>query len=308
MTTSPHTPRGDGIFLDHLAHWVPDLAAAARELQRMGYRLTPRTEHSHSPAPGAAVEPAGTANHCIMLREGYLEILAATRDTPVAREVRAAVERHVGVHLAAFCVNDAAAERDRLIAQGFAQRPLVALKRGAQMADGGTATLRFTVIRPEAGSLPEGRVQFLTQHTPELVWEERWLDQPNGALALTDLLFCVHDVDECARRYARYLRTDASPLPAGRGLAFQRGTLAILAPGAARALLAGVELPPAPCMAGYAVRVADLQAARRHLEGAGLACLPAAGGSLVVPMPAALGGVTVFHDGSGPPWRARTDR
>jgi len=309
MTTATgalrHTPEGTGIFLDHLAHWIPDMAAGAADLERMGFLLTPYTEHTHSPAPGAPVEPAGTANHCIMLREGYLEILTATGDTEVGREVRARIAHHVGVHLAAFCVNDAAAERERLIAQDFPQRPLVGLERDAQMADGSTATLRFTVIRPQAGSLPEGRVQFLTQHTPELVWEDRWLHHPNGVDALTDIVFCVDDVDECARRYARYLRTDAEPLAAGgRVLRFERGAVSIMTRDAARTALAEIDPAPAPCMAGYALRARDLDATRSFLEQAGFTCLDAAGGAVLVPMPATLGGVVAIHQGGGAPWHA----
>ena len=307
MTTAAsalrHTPEGTGIFLDHLAHWIPDIAAGAADLERMGFLLTPYTEHTHSPAPGAPVVPAGTANHCIMLREGYLEILTATADTEVAREVRARIDHHVGVHLAAFCVNDAAAERERLMAQDFPQRPLVGLERDAQMADGSTATLRFTVIRPEAGSLPEGRVQFLTQHTPELVWEDRWLHHPNGVEALTDIVLCVDDVDECARRYARYLRTDAEPLAAdGRILRFQRGAMSIMTREAARTALAGIDPTPAPCMAGYALRTRNLGATRSFLEQAGFSCQDAGGGALLVAMPATLGGVVAIHQGGGPPW------
>lgn len=304
MNTSPHTPQGDGIFLDHLAHWIPDLAAGAADLERLGFRLTPYTEHTHSPAPGAAVEPAGTANHCIMLRAGYLEILTAIADTPLAKEIHARMARHVGLHLAAFCVNDAAAERERLVAQGFAQRPLVGLKRAAELADGREVTLRFTVIRPEPGLLPEGRVQFLSQDTPELVWEERWLDHPNGAVALTDLLMCVDDVDECAQRYARYLRTAAQPLRGGRVLRFQRGALSILTPHALRDALPGVQTPPTPCMAAYALRVTDPDATAAYLRGAGFTCTRSDNGALILPMPASLGSVLVFHGGDGPPWQA----
>ncbi len=300
---SPHVPAGDGIFLDHLAHWVPDLDAAAAALDTLGFRVTPRTEHTHSPAPGAPVEPAGTANHCVMLREGYLEILAATADTPIAAEVRTALARHTGVHLAAFCVRDAVAEHDRLVADGFAQRPPVALKRAATLEDGTPVTLRFSVIRPQPGLLPEGRVQFLTHETPEHVWEPRWLAQPNGAEALTDLLFVSDDVDACADRYARYLRTGPQRAAGGaRVLRFERGTLTILAAAQAAHALAGVTPAAAPCMAGHALRVADLDATGAFLRGAGLAPRLAANGALVVAMPAALGGVVAFHAGQGAPW------
>lgn len=304
MKPARHTPHANGIVLDHLAHWVPDMSAAAADLQRMGFTLTPYTEHTHSPAPDAAVEPAGTANHCIMLQQGYLEILTATADTAIAREVRTAIDRYVGVHLAAFGVNDAPAERERLLAQEFAQRPAVALKRQATMADGSEQTLRFTVVRPEPGLLPEGRVQFLTQHTPELVWEERWLTQANGAQALTDVLLCTQDVSECAQRYARYLRTDAAPAgsESGRVLRFERGAMSILTPSAACDALHGLRLCPPPCIAGYAVRVLDVDSTGQFLRAAGVSFTTASNGSLVVPMPPSLGGVCVFHDGSGPAW------
>ncbi len=310
MNPSPHRPRADGIVLDHLAHWVPDMAVAAAELQRLGFRLTPYTEHTHSPAPRAPVEPAGTANQCIMLREGYLEILTATADTALATEVRTAMDRYIGVHLAAFGVNDAPAERERLVAQGFAQRPAVELKRQATMADGSEHTLQFTVIRPQPGLLPEGRMQFLTQHTPELVWEERWLDHANGAQALTDLLLCSNDVSECAQRYARYLRTDATPLDSkqgtsgngGRILRFERGTVTILSPAAARDSVDGLRLSPAPCIAGYAVRVLNLEATREYLVDKGIAFTATGEGSVTVLLSLGLGGVCVFHDGSGPAW------
>jgi len=322
MNPSPHRPRADGIVLDHLAHWVPDMTLAAEDLQRLGFTLTPYTEHSHSPAPDAPVEPAGTANQCIMLHEGYLEILTATADTALAKEVRTAMSRYIGVHLAAFGVNDAPAERERLLVQGFAQRPAVALKRQATMADGSEHTLRFTVVRPQPGLLPEGRMQFLTQHTPELVWEERWLEHANGAQALTDLLLCSNDVDECSQRYARYLRTDATPLHgqsndqtngqaganqeesnnSGRILRFERGTLTILSPNAARDSVDGLRLPPAPCIAGYAVRVHDLNATKEFLVDAGIPVTATGAGSVAVPMSRNLGGVCVFHDGAGPAW------
>ncbi|MFT5445379.1 MAG: hypothetical protein ACI9DC_000539 [Gammaproteobacteria bacterium] len=324
MNPSPHRPRADGIVLDHLAHWVPDMALAAGDLQRLGFTLTPYTEHTHSPAPDAPVEPAGTANQCIMLREGYLEILTATADTALAAEVRTAMSRYIGVHLAAFGVNDAPAERERLLAQGFAQRPAVALKRQATMEDGSEHTLRFTVIRPQPGLLPEGRMQFLTQHTPELVWEERWLEHANGAQALTDLLLCSNDVDECAQRYARYLRTDATPRHGqsdgqpeshqdensndGRILRFERGTVTILSPNAARDSVDGLRLSPAPCIAGYAVRVSDLNATKKFLVDAGIAVTATGDGSVAVPMSRNLGGVCVFHDGAGPAWTAQQAR
>lgn len=59
---------------------------------------------------------------------------------------------------------------------------------GTDRAGGESCTLRFTVARPEVGCLPEGRVQFLAHHTPDALWQHRWLEHPNTARALTGVL------------------------------------------------------------------------------------------------------------------------
>ena len=116
-------PRGEAVFLDHLAHWVPDMRAAASLLERLGFVVTPYAEHMHAPSADDACVPAGSANQCVMLEAGYLEVLTPIGDTPIAREVRTALSRYTGLHLAALCTADAAAHRERLIKAGFPQRP-----------------------------------------------------------------------------------------------------------------------------------------------------------------------------------------
>ena len=228
MAHSIDLPVGEAIFLDHLAHWVPDIHACAALLDRLGFLVTPYAEHVHATREGGPAVPAGSANHCVMLECGYLEVLTPVGDTPIAREVRAALARYTGVHLTAFCVEDAARHRERLVAQGFPQRPCVSLTRETTTADGGTTTLRFTVARPQPNCLPEGRVQFLTHHTGEALWQPRWLAHPNGARALTDVLFCVRDPNEASARYERYLGRRAQEVDGGGVLQLDRGRLALL--------------------------------------------------------------------------------
>lgn len=293
------------VHLDHLAHWVEDIAAAAAALEAMGFSVTPYAEHRHALEPGAAPVPAGSANRCVMLEEGYLELLTPTSDTPVAREVRRALARHVGVHLAAFEVANAGAERERLVAAGFAQRPTVSLERETETENGGRATLRFTVVRPEVGCLPEGRVQFLTHHTPDLLWQPRWLEHANSARGLTDMLFCVDDAQEAAERYTRYLGTHPEPVPGGVVFQLTRGRLALLETGQAAAALPGAPLPAPPCMAAYAIACGDLDATRALLAARGVDFHVAGEAVLWVSAPPALGGVIAFTGpGARAPWLA----
>ena len=183
MSCAVKLPQGDAVFLDHLDHWVPDIQAASTLLERLGFLVTPYAEHLHGGTADSAPVPAGSANQCVMLEAGYLEVLTPIGDTPIAGEVRAALSRYTGLHLAAFCAADAAAHRERLLSAGFPQRPCVSLTRESTTADGEACTLRFTVVRPEVGCLAEGRVQFLTHHTPDELWQPRWLAHPNTARA-----------------------------------------------------------------------------------------------------------------------------
>ena len=69
-------PPAGAVFLDHVAHFVPEMDAAATALERCGFRLTPFTVQTNRVNEEAV--PAGTGNRCAMLRQGYLEILTAT--------------------------------------------------------------------------------------------------------------------------------------------------------------------------------------------------------------------------------------
>jgi hypothetical protein len=294
-------PGADAIFLDHLAHWVPDIHAAAALLDRMGFLLTPYAEHVHAGDGGPV--PAGSANQCIMLESGYLEVLTAVGDTPIASEVRAALGRYTGLHLAAFCVADASAERERLVSAGFPQRPAVTLARETTTAEGKACTLRFTVVRPEVGCLAEGRVQFLTHHSPDALWQRRWLEHPNTARGLTDVLFCVTDPREASRRYERYLGRPAEAVDGGYVLRVERGRLALLDVEHVRAALPRSGIPCVPFMAAYAVECAHLGSARAVLRASGIDYVDNDDHTLSVPPQSALGGTIIFTEGAGlPPW------
>src|SRR5438067_11129207 len=198
-------PPPGAVFLDHVAHFVPAMEPAAAELERCGFRLTPFTAQTNR--VNGAVVPAGTGNRCAMLRQGYVEILTAvptpSGDTELARQLRERIADHVGLHLAAFSSADAGEEHRRLAAAGFATLPLVDMRRPVA-TESGSEDARFTIARIAHGSMPEGRVQFLTHHTEPLVWRDGFLDHPNGARALTRLWIAAERPAEPTARFARF--------------------------------------------------------------------------------------------------------
>src|SRR3979411_445990 len=100
-------PIADEIFLDHVGHFVRDPDAATRALARAGFAPTP-VSIQVNPAPAGAPRLTGTGNTAAMFARGYIEALFRTADTPLGRELTAAMARYPGVHLAAFAVADSA--------------------------------------------------------------------------------------------------------------------------------------------------------------------------------------------------------
>lgn len=206
-------PIGDEIFLDHIGWFVPDMDAAGRALERLGFLLTPFSLHGDRDAVTGAIKPVGTANRLIMLEQGYLEILAVVgdADTPVVRHMRTTLaDRGTGVHLIALAVADAARKAEVLAKAGFSMQPTVNLRRMIVTEAGGEGEVAFTVVRPAFAHFPECRMQVLTHHTPEHMWQRRYVAQPNGIMGLDRVSLVVPDVADTAERMARVIGKDGT--------------------------------------------------------------------------------------------------
>jgi hypothetical protein len=248
----------------------------------------------------------GTGNVTAMLERGYIEVLFKTADTALGREFDASMARYTGLHLIAFAVADAKATQTQLAANGFRVRPIVELKRPVATASG-EATAAFTVARIDEGQMREGRIQYLTHHTEDAVWQPRWLAHPNTAKALVDIVVAVADVDEAAARYVRFLGHEAVPTNMGRGIYLERGGVQLVNGASLTRLLPQVTPPSLPFIAAYAIRVDSLGTAERALQS-GAVPAERRGGMLIAPFPAELGrGAWLFVErASDLPWRTRS--
>jgi glyoxalase-like protein len=287
-------------FLDHVGHFIPDADAASEALTRAGFAPAPK---SIQMADG---QLTGTGNVTAMLERGYIEVLFKTADTPLGREFDASMARYAGLHLIAFAVADAKVASAQLAANNFRVRPIVELRRPVSTATG-EATAAFTLARVEEGQMREGRIQYLTHHTEDAVWQKRWLAHPNGANALLDVVVAVADVDEAAARYVRFLGHEALPTNMGRGIFLERGGVQLVNAASLARVLPQAPAPSLPFIAGYAIRVGSLDTAERALR-AGNVEAERSGRMLVAPYPSALGqGAWLFVERAGDlPWRTRS--
>jgi hypothetical protein len=291
--TDRQLPAGGEVFLDHVGYFVASLHEAGRVLERLGFRVSPVNLQQNADAAGA-LKPSGTSNRLATLRRGFIEMLAATHDTPLADQLKRGLGRYAGLHLIALSHADVASERRRLQAAGLAMQEIVNLRRHVPTPEG-LREVRWSVLRPEPGVMPEGRVQFAYCHTPELTWPEPAPALANGADALSDILLCVADRRATAERFGRL--AGRAPLEAGvfSIVPLDRGRLVFLEPADA-AGLPGFDVPAVPYMAGQALRTTDLNRTREALAQSGVRPAFASDRLVCVAAGDALGSSLLFHD------------
>jgi hypothetical protein len=299
MDADRRLPQGDEIFLDHVGHFVRNPEAAAKALARAGFAPTPV-----SVQVDASGQKTGTGNITAMLGRGYIEVLFKTADTEIGRDFDASLMLYNGVHLAAFSVADAEKAHARLAAAGFKMRPLANFSRPVE-TDTGPGEAAFAVVRVERGEMPEGRIQILQHRTEETVWQRRWLDHPNGALALIDLVIAVPNEVEATVRFSKFTGCAIGSNRFGSEVAVDRGRVELMTGQVFGALLREVRTPGLPFQGAYGILVRSLEATEATLRAGKLASRRL-GRALVANFPDELGvGAWLFVERAADlPWRS----
>jgi hypothetical protein len=295
-------PLGGEIFLDHVAHFVADQNAASCALMRAGFAATPVSAQINPDTAGGPPRLTGTGNVTCMFDRGYLEILFKTADTPLSRELDAAISRYRGVHLAAFAVADAAATHARLGLAGFRMQPLVEMERPVETASGEDIAA-FSVVRLAPGEMPEGRIQALTHRTEQTVWQRRWVSHPNGARGLIDIVIVEADVQEATNRFRRFFGREPRVNAFGPAFHLDRGRVQLVDTPTASRILPGLQIPGLPFIAAYGIATSLLRTTG-HLR-AGHIPFDWSGDRVIAQFPDELGvGCWVFVETAAAlPWR-----
>ena len=289
------------VAVDHVGVAARDLAPMAAAYERLGFALSPVAQQSGRRRPDLPVEKYGSGNRCAFLKHGYIELIAILDPALYDNTLNAFLARYAGMHILALAMTDEEANLTRMRAAGIEIPGVAYLERPVEA--GGPIAKFARLPFPDP---PEGRVQFIRHLTPELVWQEKWMDHANKAVALEEVILCAATPAETAARLSRLSGLPVEPDPAGGFL--------LRLPGAARAagpfapvmetrvrvlteqalgdVLPGVTAPALPCMAGMVVRTEDGgAAARRVLEGIPTVEAPA---GVMVPPAHAAGAAVVF--------------
>lgn len=280
------TESDNPLSLDHFGAICRDLKAGAARWERLGFVLTPQTQQMGLVPGGTVPEPWATANRCVMLEHGYLELMGVTepqRYNPLSH----LAARYEGIHLLVLRCRDADAFYRVLAQRAVGMQPPVQRMRRIRV-DGKSSELRFRVIFSSDEHYPEGRFVVIEHQTPESLWQRRFMQHPNGALALTGVAVVAVDPESSAARIAA-LTGVAARRPGDGVFEFEPGgggKITVLHVNAVAARFPG-QLPPVlPAFFGATVAFADLAHARRLIEQ---------------------NGVKVHESPQGPPWVAPPD-
>ncbi|HXP75181.1 MAG TPA: VOC family protein [Stellaceae bacterium] len=263
-----------GLFLDHVAVVVPDLARAAKTYERLGFRLTPQSSHKGPLKPGGPLEPYGSGNHCAMFAEGYLEILGITDPKRYTDEVAPLLQRYAGLHLVALGCRDARQAAHDLGQRLGAELSLRELGRDVPQVAGGTKPALFRIVGLPAGTFTEAKLFLIEQVTPEVLWQPALLDQPNGVTGLAGAVLCVTSPAETRQRLSRIVGHE--------DIFLSRGALEVVD----RAELSaryGIEPSALPMVAAARFTVRDATATANYLRGQGVPFLEREGRIWVKP-------------------------
>lgn len=241
--------------LDHVIIAVADLERAAGIFRALGFTLAPRGEHAEW----------GTANHCVMFGDDYLELLAARAEGAPADRVRAfTAARGDGLMGLVWGTEDAAADCARL-----GLEPPGDLSR---TIEGEVACFKAGVLPPET---TPGVASFLCQHlTPRVLRREGWTEHANGAVRILSVTAVMAEPLGLMAAWDRLIGPAASTATDDTVAVHTRhGMVFLCRPddlGQMHPEAEDLDAPPAPALVALTLQVTNADDAARVLRQNGI--------------------------------------
>ncbi len=182
--------------LDHVVIAVTDLDRAEASFRRLGFTLSPRALHSVA---------MGTANHTIMLRRDYFELLAVLSPTDRNLRWREALSAGEGLVGLALATPDAAAARDAWRGAGLSPGDVIAFSRPVERQGGRKMEARFEVVSLPKETMPGVSLFACAQLTRDAVWLPELMAHPNTAEAIRGFAVSLPDPAAASGSWLRAL-------------------------------------------------------------------------------------------------------
>ncbi|MBT5664092.1 MAG: VOC family protein [Rhodospirillaceae bacterium] len=184
-------PDVNALSLDHAGFMVHDLDRGADKWRKLGFQLLTRSPQIGYVPGQDVMQPWATSNHCAMFEQGYLELIGIT-DPASFNPWNRFIHRFEGPHIAALRCDEANQAFASLRGRAGGFDPPVQRQRNVSV-EGAIQPFRFRNIFSQDEHYPEGRFIIIEHQTPEVIWRPELMAHPNGARALTALVFCAED-------------------------------------------------------------------------------------------------------------------
>jgi catechol 2,3-dioxygenase-like lactoylglutathione lyase family enzyme len=293
--------------LDHVAHAVRDLDAAAEFYRQLGFTVGDRNRH-----------PWGTHNHIIQLPGFFIELLTLAEpdklgsdgfSTQFAGYARDFAERHEGLALLILESQEAGADVSAFSASGISASDIMRFEREGKKPDGKTVKVGFSLAFAEDQLSPDIHFCTCQQHYPENFWNPEFQKHANGVSQINGVVLVADKPAEHLEFLQAY--SGAAGVPAdeegdrgfggGYRIELPRGVIDIVTPAAFthRFGLAAPSLERGARIAALRFGTTDIAALKSALKPAGLTPAPVGGavlnvdsGTVSVP---ALGAALIFE-------------
>jgi hypothetical protein len=263
--------------IDHALILVRSLDAAKATMERLGFTVSPRGYHSPH---------MGTANHTIMLRDDYFELLGIAQPTEHNKHWRARLARREGLGAIALRTPDARMAAGELRAAGIAAGEPIDFSRPVELPGGTHGEASFTTCALPEDAMPGIPAFVCGHHTRELVWLPTLQRHANTAVGLASLTVLVADPAGIAASYRRMFGTK-NVSGDDQETAVQIGSTPVRFLTAARLAARYPGLVPTalapPAMIGLGIAVADPRAVEARLKSNGVSTKIVSGGLCVIP-------------------------
>ncbi len=280
--------------LDHAAHAVLDLDAAAEFYRKLGFTVGARNRH-----------PWGTHNHIIQLPGFFIELLTLVEpdelsgdgfSTMFASFADDFAKRHDGLALLILESQNSGADVAAFKAAGISASDIMRFEREAKKPDGKTVKVGFSLAFANDTHAPDIHFCTCQQHFPENFWNPAFQKHANGAKAITGIVLVAERPAEHRDFLLAYTGASiAIEYVDGLRIELPRGAIDVVTPAAFTQQygLAAPSTENGARLAALRFGVADTAAIKSCLAAAGIRL--ATGGAL----PAPEQDVAVFNPDSG---------
>lgn len=197
-----------GKSIDHIVHTVPDLDAAAADLEALGFTLTPRAQH-----------PWGTANRLAQFRgRNFIELLEVDRPELIfdhqceasppefsfGRFNQDYLRDSLGMSMLVLQGSDSRADVARFKSEGLNTYVPFDFERKATLPDGSEVDVAFSLAFATHADMP--RCAFFTCHNkfPQNFWKPDFMEHANGAEGMTAVTLAAPDPETYADFMVRF--------------------------------------------------------------------------------------------------------